>query len=208
MIPFGIWLNTRLAPFDDVRVRQAVNYAVDRNHLAELAGGPSVAQAGCQMLPPGVDGYRPFCPFTLHPNAAGTYGGPELAKARSLVAASGTKGERVKVWFYKIGIGRRNSAYLVAVLKSLGYRASRKLVPQVGPLWRPNRQAGAAHRVKLPVGERCPRHLLVQFLVHDPLRNNNYAEFLTATSSRDRPARGLQLTDRPSVTAWTRIDQS
>src|SRR5262249_22782723 len=140
--PVGVWFNTRLRPFDDVRVRQAVNYAVDRNHLVDLAGGPTAAQVGCQMLPPNVDGYRPFCPFTLHPDAAGTYNGPDLARARRLVAASGTEGEPVTVWFYDIPSGRRNSAYLVSVLRSLGYRARSELIPQTGPTWRPTRQIG------------------------------------------------------------------
>jgi ABC-type transport system substrate-binding protein len=35
----GLWLNTRLPPFNDVRVRQALNYAVDRKQLAEINGG-------------------------------------------------------------------------------------------------------------------------------------------------------------------------
>ena len=63
----AVWLNTRLPPFDDVRVRQALNYAVDRNHLIELAGGPAVAQVGCQMLPPNIDGYRPLLPLHAPP---------------------------------------------------------------------------------------------------------------------------------------------
>jgi YVTN family beta-propeller protein len=211
MIPIGIWLNTRLPPFDDVRVRQAVNYAVDRNRLVELAGGPSVAQVGCQMLPPGVDGYRPFCPFTVHPDAAGTYDGPDLAKARRLVAASGTRGEAVTVWFYKIGIGQRNSAYLVSVLRSLGYRASRRLVPQTGPLWRPNRQAGAAG-----IGSNFPSAndalspiVTCGSYLHDPLTNHNYAEFCNRRIDvQIARARGLQITDPTAASqVWTRIDR-
>jgi peptide/nickel transport system substrate-binding protein len=138
----GVWLNTRQPPFDDVRVRRAVNYAVDRNHLIELAGGPNVAQVGCQMLPPNTDGYRRYCPYPLHPTAAGSYDGPDLAKAQVLVAASGTKGQSVTVWFYDIPTGRRNGAYVVSVLRSLGYKAQLKTVPRVGSTWRSNRQAG------------------------------------------------------------------
>jgi len=138
----AVWLNTRLAPFDDVRVRRALEYAVDRKHLIDLAGGPGTARIGCQMLPPNSDGYRPYCPYMLHPNGAGNYTGPDLAKARRLVAASRTRGQKVTVWFYDRRIGRQNGAYFVFVLRSLGYDARLRLLPHRGSTWRPSRQAG------------------------------------------------------------------
>jgi YVTN family beta-propeller protein len=211
MAPVGVWFNTRLRPFDDVRVRQAVSYAVDHNHLAQLAGGPAIAQPGCQMLPPNVDGYRPFCPFTRDPDAAGTYNGPDLAKARRLVAASGTKGQKVTVWFYARGIGRRNSAYLVSVLRSLGYRATRRLLPQTGPLWRPNRQAGAAG-----IGSMFPSAnnalspiFTCSSYVRDPDVNENYAEFCNRRIDAEIVhARSVQITDPIAASQlWTRIDR-
>ena len=85
----GLWLNTTLPPFNDVRVRQALNYAVDRNRLVAINGG-TITRASCQ-IPPGVDGYKRYCPYTVDPDSTGTYHGPDLAKARRLVAASGTR---------------------------------------------------------------------------------------------------------------------
>jgi peptide/nickel transport system substrate-binding protein len=163
------------------------------------------------MLPPNVVGYRPFCPFTLHPNAAGTYNGPDLAKARRLVAASGTTGQAVTVWFYKNGIGRRNGAYLVSVLKSLGYRASRKLLPQKGALWRPNRQAGPGG-----IGSIFPSpnnalstNFTCDSYAYDPSVNGNYAEFCNRRIDAEiAHARALQITDlTASARLWTRIDR-
>jgi YVTN family beta-propeller protein len=139
----AVWLNTRLPPFNDVRVRRAVNYAVDRNHLIDLASGPDRARVGCQLLPPNINGYRRYCPYTLHPNPAGTYNGPDLAKARRLVTASGTKGQSITVWFYSIPIGVRNGEYIVSVLRSLGYKARLKTIPHTaGSTFNRHRQAG------------------------------------------------------------------
>jgi YVTN family beta-propeller protein len=212
MSPVGVWFNTRLPPFNDVRVRQAVNYAVDHNRLAQLAGGPTIAQAGCQMLPPNVDGYRPFCPFTRNPDAAGTYNGPDLAKARRLVAASGTKGQKVTVWFFDIGIGRRNSAYLVSVLKSLGYRATRRLLlPQTGPLWRPDRQAGAGGLgLTFPSANSALSAYFTCSSYHrDPEMNGNYAEFCNRRIDAEiAHARTVQITDPIAAShLWTRIER-
>jgi YVTN family beta-propeller protein len=63
-------LNTRVAPFNDPRVRRALNYAIDRARLASLLGQES--HPTCQLLPPYIPGYQPYCPFTLNPNPEGT----------------------------------------------------------------------------------------------------------------------------------------
>src|SRR5262249_22746307 len=67
-------LNTRVAPFPDIRVRRALNYAVDRAKVARLLGQAS--QPTCQALPPYIPGYRRYCPYTLDPTAAGVWHAP------------------------------------------------------------------------------------------------------------------------------------
>ncbi|MFZ1879832.1 MAG: BTAD domain-containing putative transcriptional regulator [Gaiellaceae bacterium] len=118
------------APFDDVRVRRALSYALDRRVIVRLYGGPAVATPSCQTLVSGLLGFQRYCPYTLHPNQDGRWTAPNLALARRLVAASGTRGERVVVWgssdFPYIPHGV--PAYVASVLRSLGYRASVHLV--------------------------------------------------------------------------------
>src|SRR5262249_7750445 len=48
-----IALNPHAAPFDDLRVRQALNYAIDRRAIVAMYGGEDVANASCQVLVPG-----------------------------------------------------------------------------------------------------------------------------------------------------------
>ena len=208
----AVWLNTRLPPFDDLRVRRALNYAVDRNHLVELAGGPDVAQVGCQVLPPNTDGYRRYCPYTLEPNADGAYGGPDLIKARRLVAASGTKGQPVTVWFYDIPIGRRNGAYLVSVLRSLGYQARLRTVPHVGLSWRPTRQAGVggwAGDYPSPNNFFSPLFTCRSYDPARPNKNLNAAGFCSRRIDAEiARARALQTSDPPAASRlWSRIDR-
>jgi YVTN family beta-propeller protein len=208
----AVWLNTRVAPFDDLRVRQALNYAVDRNHLIDLAGGPEVAQVGCQLLPPNTDGYRRYCPYTLHPNAAGTYNGPDLAKAQRLVAASGTKGQPVTVWFYDIPIGRRNGAYFVAVLRSLGYDARLRTVPHTVSTWRPNRQAGVGGGTE---DYPSANNFFSPFFAcrsYDPARPNanlNVSGFCSKPIDAEIARAGaLQTSDPPAASQlWSTIDR-
>jgi peptide/nickel transport system substrate-binding protein len=117
-----MWMNAGLPPFDDVRVRRALNYAVDRGEAVNLTGGAEVARPSCELIPPGFPSYRPLCSYTLNPNPAGTWTAPDWGKARRLVRESGTRGSLVRIWIERSreSLGR----YFSSLLRRLGYRTS------------------------------------------------------------------------------------
>lgn len=122
-----MFLNVRVPPFDDIRVRRAVNYATDRRHVADLAGGLEIARPTCQILPPTMPGYRPFCPWTQDPSPAGEWRAPDLARAQRLVAASGTRGQRVLVWSPREF--RPLARYFAGLMRRLGYHSAIRVLP-------------------------------------------------------------------------------
>jgi YVTN family beta-propeller protein len=121
------FLNVRTPPFGDPRARRALNYAVDRDRLAELMGAGVTHRPTCQMLPPGFQGYTRSCRYTVNPGA-GTWTGPDMARARRLVAASGTGGMKVEFWADRTAFG----PYMRNVLNKIGYRGSLRSFDGVG----------------------------------------------------------------------------
>jgi peptide/nickel transport system substrate-binding protein len=113
------FINTTLRPFSDVRVRRAVNYALDRSQLVAIFAGRAVASEN--ILPPLYPSYRRH---DLYPY--------DLAKARALVRQAGAKGKPVTVFAPTQPAQARAAAfYLVGQLAAIGLKPSPrvKLLP-------------------------------------------------------------------------------
>jgi peptide/nickel transport system substrate-binding protein len=106
--------NTLGHVFNKVAVRQAVEYAMNRNDLIRVLGGPAVSPPLSQILPPGIDGYQKF---DLYPH--------NMAKARSMLAAAGVHGGTVKILYRNASQGSTH-VFLVtqSVLTSLGFHVT------------------------------------------------------------------------------------
>ena len=117
-------LNTRQPPFNNVKARQAVNYAIDRARILQLYQyAPGQAAVTCQMLPADFPGHQNYCPYTFGVSDGGWHG-PDMAKALQLVKESHTTNLPVTIWSRNDFPYEAVSSYLVQLLKDLGYRAS------------------------------------------------------------------------------------
>ncbi|CAN5296639.1 ABC transporter substrate-binding protein [soil metagenome] len=190
------FLNTRIPPFDDIRVRRALNYAVDRDAVVQTLGGPDRASPTCQILPQNYPGYRPYCPYSR-----------DLARAKELVAASGSRGTPVLVW-------TRASyapffAHVAKALKALGYPARLKVVEdleyynELGKFGASNVQAGY---LGWAAGLPTPAEYLQSFL--DFLRSvTPYSD--RAVDRKIARAIDLQATDPVAANElWTEVDRT
>jgi peptide/nickel transport system substrate-binding protein len=117
-------MNTRLAPFNNLKARQAVNYAIDRQTTVNLFGGPNLATPSCQVLPAGFPGHEPYCPYTKNPGMP--WSAPDVEKAKRLVEESGTAGQKVVIVTPDDEVNKDIGVYLQSVLKEIGYNASVK----------------------------------------------------------------------------------
>jgi peptide/nickel transport system substrate-binding protein len=123
-------LNSEAAPFNDARVRRAVNFAVDRGKVAQIFGGETAAVPTCQQLPPNFPGYEPFCPYTRDPGPEGSWTAPDFEKAQRLVRRSGTDGMRVVIEWVPGIFPAGLVAYMDDMLDKLGYRGSVSVITQ------------------------------------------------------------------------------
>ena len=99
---YYFFMNVRQPPFDNLKVRQAVNYAINRNALVRVYGG--LATPTENILPPTYPQYKKHSMYPYN-----------IAKAKSLIKAAGATGASVTVWNHDRGLDPKSTAYLVDV---------------------------------------------------------------------------------------------
>jgi peptide/nickel transport system substrate-binding protein len=113
---YYFWMNTQKAPFNDVKVRQAINYAIDPEALNRVFGGR--LHATQQILPPGMPGYEEY---KLYP-------GPDLDKAKQLLAEANPADKDITVWTDDEPDRKRIGEYYHDLLTQLGFNAQLKVI--------------------------------------------------------------------------------
>jgi peptide/nickel transport system substrate-binding protein len=113
---YYFFMNQRLKPFNNLKVRQAVNYAIDRQQLVNLRGGLGVAT--WNFLPPSYPQYKKITPTPYPYN---------LQKAKQLIQQSGLAGTPVKVYTISdVAVDLSTGEYLQSQLNKIGLKASLK----------------------------------------------------------------------------------
>jgi len=112
---FYFWMDTQTPPFDDLRVRRAVNHAVDPAALERIYAGTITPTQ--QVLPPPMPGHRRF---ELYPH--------DMRKARALIAAAAPDDREITVWVQNVPPHDEAAQYYQDVLRRLGFETTLKVI--------------------------------------------------------------------------------
>jgi peptide/nickel transport system substrate-binding protein len=122
---YYFFMNTKLPPFDDPQVREAVNWGVDKPALARIFAGELAP--GCSFLPPGLPGYDEAldvedCPWG-NPTEP-----PDLEKAREMIEDAGVDGMEVTVYGNNDDPTDKVTEAYADMLNKMGFKATPKIV--------------------------------------------------------------------------------
>jgi peptide/nickel transport system substrate-binding protein len=109
------FMNTRLKPFNKLEVRQAVNYAIDREAIVRLYGGLAVTTEN--VLPPTYPQYEKISMYAH-----------DVEKAKQLVQQAGETGAAVTVWSSSRETHQKAAEYLTDILNQIGLKAKLKVI--------------------------------------------------------------------------------
>ena len=121
---YYFFLNTSVAPFNNVQARLAVNLATDRTALARLSSG-SLAP-GCYFLPPTIVGHQSGSCNGVDPNKVPS--SSDVAKAKKMISDAGLAGTKVTVWSETRSPRQEFCAYFNDLLNKLGFKSSLKVI--------------------------------------------------------------------------------
>ncbi len=112
---YYFWMNTTKPPFDDVKVRQAVNYAVSGAAMERIYAGQ--LKANQQILPPGMPGYKKL---DLYPY--------NMAKAKKMIAEANPSDRQITVWTDTESPNKEAGEYYDDVLQRIGFDTTLKII--------------------------------------------------------------------------------
>lgn len=110
---YYFWMNTTKPPFNDVKVRQAVNYAIDPAALERIYSGQ--IKASHQILPEGMPGRKTL---DLYPH--------NMAKAKEMLEEAHPSDMNITVWTDTESPNKEAGEYYEGVLNELGFNAKLK----------------------------------------------------------------------------------
>jgi peptide/nickel transport system substrate-binding protein len=177
---YYFWMNSKEAPFDDAKVRQAVNYAIDSKALERIYAGQ--IKGTQQILPPGMPGYEQF---ELYPY--------DLEKAKEMIKEANPSDMDITVWTDTESPNNEAGEYLNEVLKELGFNTTLKILNAdnyftvIGNLSTPDLDAGWSDWFQ---DYPHPNDFFQPLLAGESIQstnNNNFAQF-------DNPAVNKQIT--------------
>jgi peptide/nickel transport system substrate-binding protein len=115
---YYFWMNIKEPPFNKLKVRQAVNWAIDRKALQTLVWG-GLGRPTENVLPPTYPSYKKIALY-----------GHNLAKAKQMISAAGANGAKVTVWTRNVSDAVTAAQYYTSVLNQIGLNASLNVLPR------------------------------------------------------------------------------
>ena len=108
-----VWMNTTQPPFDDLKVREAVNYGINPEQLERIYAGEITATH--QIIPPGVPGYEEY---NLYPF--------DMAKARKLLKEAAPSD--LDITFWTETLNSEAGEYFESALDEIGFNAKLNVI--------------------------------------------------------------------------------
>lgn len=197
---YYFWMNSKEAPFNDPKVRQAVNYAIDSKALERIYAGQ--IKGTQQILPPGMPGYEQF---ELYPY--------DLEKAQEMIEEANPSDMDITVWTDTESPNNEAGEYLNEVLKELGFNTTLKIINAdnyftvIGNLSTPDLDAGWSDWFQ---DYPHPNDFFQPLLAGESIQstnNNNFAQFDDPTVNSQIKKLGAEQLGPDQEKAYAELDK-
>jgi len=196
-------MNNARAPFDNVNVRKAVEYAIDRPAQVRLLGAYAGKRTS-QMLVPGIPGYKPFNAYPLK--------GADVAKAKSIGGAAIASAPTLNV-VHTTSTASTNRAQVAEFnLKQVGFKVNDQPTPATN-YYQVIQTRGTTYNF-VTNGGWCADYfdpfdylnVLFDGRKLQPANNNNYAYFNNASFNKGLD-HAASLSGAARAAAYAKLDQ-